>query len=388
MNILHITGEYPPYILGGLGTYVGDVAQKLYERGHTVNILVLQGDRATYNQVEEPKNTITVTRKKISLEQFSHLSNSTLLAADIIKKFDLNHFINNPPDIIHVHDWYGALWGAALKHHASIPLVVTSHLPTRAGFTYTGHSINIKLKMQLESLAFRSADIIVAPSVNVAETLEHEYNINRQAITVLSNGVDTDFFCPSQKQTQYQKKIHLVSAARLTEQKGMMYLMDIMHLLVASKLPVNLSIAGTGPLLDDLRRESKRLHIQNHVKFMGFLNKTHLRELYQDASLFINTSIYEPFGLVVLESMATGLPVISFNQGGIREIIHTGVDGILVPPTDTISMAKIITHYLQNRNELLQMRAVARKIATRYDWRHIVKKLESVYQKTITNRHI
>jgi 1,4-alpha-glucan branching enzyme len=379
MNILFITGEFPPYILGGLGTYVSDVTFQLEKNGHTVDVLVLQGDISSYNKVKKTGGSTKITRINFSPKQFEKLINKLVNKEKIIDDFNLTEFTKKHYDVIHAHDWYGALWGAALKYSTNTPLIFTSHLPTRAGFTYTGHSIEIKRKMQLESLALRAADAVVAPSNNVADTLVHEYNIPPSSIEVISNGVYTDIFHPISSKQKPSNIYHLVSAARLTEQKGMTYLLDVVKQLTDQGFPISLDVAGTGPMLSQLQKEVKRLGINKNVTFLGFMEKTALSRLFQKADLFINTSIYEPFGLVVIESMACGLPVISFSQGGIKEIIHHQKDGILVPPADTKTMTAEIIKCLRNERSLRRMRKLARTTATLYDWQRIVKKLEKMY---------
>jgi|GEM_PF-863426 len=387
MKILQITGEYPPFVLGGLGTYVEEITKRLAKRHHQIKVCVLKGESRSYNLVKDSATKgIEVIQKEFDPEVFSHLTSHINDSNNLVSKFELGEFISDPPDIIHVHDWYGTLWGASIKAQTAIPLIMTSHLPIRAGFTYTGHPISIKLKVKLEALGIRLSNKILAPSQFVANVLIDEYNANRSSVVVIPNGVDFSFFKPkSKKKKKNITQINLLAVSRLTEQKGLTYLLDVVYRLKQTHPSVHCTIVGTGPLLDQLQSECQRLKLTDNIDFAGFLQKKELREVYHNSTFFLSTSIYEPFGLVILEAMASGLPVISFDVGGIQGIINDKVDGILIPPGDTDAMAKSIMSCLEKPHVMKEISHNGLSKAKTYDWETITSSLELLYQSVISD---
>lgn len=383
MKILHITGEYPPYVLGGLGTYVEAVTSGQAQRNHEVDVCVLKGDPTEYNRRKTSyKNGIRVFGKNFNESDFNGFPDGFVGFREIINKFKINDLIDSRYDIIHFHDWYGALWGAAIRSAASIPLVMSSHLPVRSGFTYAGHPIPISLKIKFESLGVRVADRIIVPSRFVMDTLIGEYNAEEKRIAIIANGVDFKFF-ESGAKTKISNGPNLLSVSRLTEQKGIMYLLDVVGELVKTLPDLICTVVGEGPLKKQLVAESKRLKLEKNIKFVGFMDRNRLKKLYQGSTIFVSTSIYEPFGLVVLEAMASGTPVVGFNTGGMGEIISGG--GTVVTPGDTRSMADSILKTISDKNVLRKMSASGIAKAKRYDWDKVVSELELLYESTISN---
>lgn len=386
MKILHITGEYPPFVLGGLGTYVEEVTSRLAKRNHQVDVCVISGDSKNYNKVKAvKKNGIRVFKKNFREKDFNSLPNGFVGSRDIIKKFRINDLVDSHFDIIHFHDWYGALWGAAISTVTSVPLVMSSHLPVRSGFTYAGHPIPINLKVKLESLGVRVADKIVAPSRFVEDTLIGEYNAEKKRISIIPNGVDFGFFNKPYKRSE-NKGPSLLSVSRLTEQKGIMYLLDVVGELIKSTPSLICTVVGDGPQKQQLIAESKKLNLEKNIKFSGFMEKEKIRDAYRESTMFISTSIYEPFGLVILEAMATGTPCVGFDTGGVGEIMGAGKGGIVVAPGDTHSMAESILKCIGDRGMLRKMSLAGIAKAKKYDWDSVVLSLELLYESIINDK--
>jgi glycosyltransferase involved in cell wall biosynthesis len=382
MKILHITGEYPPLIQGGLGTYVYELT-KVLSKTASIEILLLKGEASKYNQIPTRKaRNISIKTRTFNKRDFENLQSSFLELDQVIKKFDLQEFVDNPPDIIHVHDWHGGLWGAVLKSILNIPLVFTSHLPSRAGFTYSGHAIPLKQKMHLENLAIRIADKIISPSAFIKDTIHSEYNCENSLIEVIENGINFELYKHEEPAfINSSSTLKLISASRLNEQKGIEYLVEIGVLLSKKNVPFHITVAGDGDLKTELASQIRDLKLEKNFSILGFLNKEKLVEKYKESNIFISTSIYEPFGLVILEAMASGLPVVSFNIGGIREIIKNAYNGVLVNPGDSKSFAKEILKLQQNNVRRKSIVKNGLETAKKYDWKIISKKITSLYEQ-------
>ena len=379
MRILHITGEFPPYFMGGLGTYVYEISRGLFSRGHEIDVLLIKGsDRAYKKELVPESGDINVIVRDFDAKSFSKFSDGVFSVDDIENEFDALEGISKRPDVVHIHDWYGVLWGSVIKRHYNVPTIMTAHLPLRSGFTYTGHPISIKVKMRLEALGFRFADVISVPSNFIARVLMNEYNVPTEKIRVIPNGVDTQYFSPQESKNKKEKVV--LSVSRITEQKGVGYLPELVQR-VTSEIPsTKFLIVGDGAVLSSLERMINSLSISDNVEFLGFISRDRLLEMYRLSDVFVSTSIYEPFGLVILEAMASGKPVAAFSLGGIKEIVRDNIDGFLVPPCRIDLLSESIVKLLSNHQLRSECGNNARKRALEYDWRNVITMLENVYK--------
>jgi len=382
MRILHITGEFPPYFIGGLSTYIYEISRRLCSRGHEIDVLVIKGSDSAYRQEWLPEcDGINVVIRDFDVKGFSKFSEGVFNVSDIEHEFDVCKSISKIPDVVHIHDWYGVLWASVIKYHYDIPTIMTAHLPLRSGFTYTGHSIPMKVKMRLEALGFRFADIIIAPSNFIARVLVSEYNVPNKKIRIIPNGIDTQYFSPSGNENKKEKVVLLVS--RMTEQKGIEYLLESARYVINEILHVKFLIVGDGPVLGSLKSMSNLLAISDNVEFLGFTPRDRLLELYRLSDIFVSTSIYEPFGLVILEAMASGTPIAAFSIGGLKEVVRDNVDGFLVPPCRIDLLSECVVKLLSNPQLRLECGNNARKRALEYDWKNVVTMLENAYKNTM-----
>lgn len=381
MKILHLTGEFPPYFIGGLGTYIYDVCKNLCNRGHEIEVLLIKGSDNAYKMEILPTfEDINVIVRDFNYQGFQKFYDGIFNVDDIENEFNVLKSLSKIPDIVHVHDWYGVLWGCIIKRHFNIPLIMTAHLPLRSGFTYTGHSIPIKAKMRIEALGFRFADLIIAPTNFVARVLMSEYNVSKEKIRVIPNGIDTKYFSPYGNENKNGKIV--LSVSRITEQKGVEFLPGF-ALDVINEMPhVKFLIVGEGPILNKIKNNRKALSIPDNLEFLGFISRDEILKLYRQSDVFISTSIYEPFGLVNLEAMATGTPVVAFSIGGIKEVVRNNIDGFLIPPWNNDLFSESIIKILSNPQLKLELGNNARKRALEFDWKNVVPLIERIYQNT------
>lgn len=381
LKILHLTGEYPPYFIGGLGTYIYEICKNQYNRGHEIEVLLIKGNDSAYKQeLLSSSEDIDVTVRDFDYRGFSKYCDGVFNVSDIEHEFNVLKSISRIPDIVHVHDWYGVLWGCVLKRNYNIPLVMTAHLPLRSGFTYTGHPIPTKIKMRLEALGFRLADMIIAPTNFIARVLMSEYNVFDEKIQIVPNGIDTQYFSPNGNENKNEKIV--LSVSRITEQKGVEFLPELAQSVI-NKIPqVKFLIVGEGPILNKLENISKTLSISDNIEFSGFIPRNKLLELYRQAEIFVSTSIYEPFGLVNLEAMASGNPVVAFSIGGIKEVVRNNMDGFLVPPWSVDLLSESIIKLLSNSKLRLEYGNNARKRALEFDWKNVTSQLDDAYKHT------
>lgn len=382
--MLHFTGEFPPYFSGGLATYVSAVTSRLAE-AHEVDVVLLKGDEEQYQDVSSPNTDVSLTVSEFDPERLQRFEGTWIdptEASEMITEVSADAY-----DVVHVHDWYGVFGALAATAGTDVPIVVSSHLPLRSGFTYSGHPVSRRTKLKTEALGFRIADRVLAPSRFVARVLRREYEVARERIEVVPNGVDTSGYVPDDRTpSEPADVVRVVTVGRLTEQKGIPYLLDAVATL-PDDVDVEVTVVGAGPRRESLETSCAELGLADVVTFTGFVPGAELRAAYREAHLFAFPSIYEPFGLVVLEAMASGLPVVAFDAGGVREIVRDGTDGHLVTPGDAGAFGSALTELAGDDEQRAEMSRRARERAETFDWERTVTGLETIYDAAVSGEH-
>ncbi|KAJ5114273.1 hypothetical protein NUU61_000032 [Penicillium alfredii] len=194
----------------------------------------------------------------------------------------------------------------------------------------------------------------------------------------LGRGVDTALFTPVQRDNIYRQQIApegeiiLICVCRIAPEKGFEFLAHVARRLAADKIPFKLLIVG-GNRNPAVENKVQRLFhgVQHHVIFTGFLTGAALARAYASADLFLHCSITETFGLVVLEAMASGLPVIARDQGGPSDIIRHGETGYLVPPRDLEGFTSLVREMSGDVIRRGAMATAARQYADDTTWERI-----------------
>ena len=152
---------------------------------------------------------------------------------------------------------------------------------------------------------------------------------------------------------------------------------------------LSLIIVGEGPLKQSLMNKVIRLGLQNRIHFMGFVDQETLVAIYRSADVFVIPSLYEPFGIVALEAMASGVPVVSSDVGGLSEIVENAVTGLKVPPGDPQLLASAIRQVLgvPSLCEFLKINGYEYALK-RYDWDLVAEKTLQTYMRSITQKRI
>lgn len=205
-------------------------------------------------------------------------------------------------------------------------------------------------------------------------------------IDIIPHGVDIQRFTPQiSNEIDLKKKLGIqgpiiLSVQRLHSRKGLNYLIDAIPI-VLEKIPsTQFIIVGKGPEKTNLENKIKNLGIENNVKLVGFVIDSELPMYYAYCNLFVLHSIYEAFGIVLLEAMASKKPVISTMVGGIPEVVQNGKSGILVPPKNATALATAIIKLLSDSKRAKEMGQYGRKLTEiEFNWDIIAKKYLEMY---------
>jgi len=233
----------------------------------------------------------------------------------------------------------------------------------------------------------RSCDATFAPSIDTINTLQ-SHGIDR--LKLWSRGVDCQLFTPEKRHSNVRERyginepILLLYVGRIAPEKDIHTLSAIMRTLPESaKKRVHWLVVGDGPLLPELRGQ-----VPSNVTFTGYKQGDELAQLYASADIFVFPSSTETFGNVVLEAMASGLPVIAANAGGVKEIVVPNHTGVLCEPGHPESFVREICNYIDSPQRLASLGIEARQVALTRSWEAIFDELLGNYLQIIDSHRI
>ncbi len=229
------------------------------------------------------------------------------------------------------------------------------------------------------SLAFRGSRAIVVNSHDVAHYIVRHYRAPRDRIRVVYNGIDIERFHPGPAPAQAPGSI--VTVGRLVEQKNHALFLRAAAALTQEGARVRFAIVGDGPLRAALEAAARRLGIEERVRFLG--ERSDVEKVLRGASQFWLTSRWEGMPNVVLEAMASGVPVLATDVGGVRELVRDGIDGFVLPPDDAVGLAQHAQALLADPTRLTKFKVAARARAETFATPHMVDALARLYEEVL-----
>ncbi len=380
-----ITWEYPPRIVGGLAIHCKGLAEGLARNGHKVDVITVGYDLPEYENI----NGVNVYRvKPISHPNF--LTWTLFMAEEMEKKLGILGIDNY--DVIHCHDWMTHFVGANLKHACKMPYVQSIHSTEigRCGGLYSDDSRAIHT---IEYLSTYESCQVITVSYSLKEEVCNIFKTPEDKVKVIYNGIDPWEFDIDMSQDEilnFRRSIGvqddekmILFVGRLTYQKGVEYLIRAIPKIL-EKHNVKLVIAGSGDMRNYLEDLSYQLNIRHKVIFLGFVSKEMLKKLYKSSDIVVIPSVYEPFGIVALEAMASGTPVVVSSVGGLKEIIKHEYNGVWVYPKNPDSIAWGVDRVLSDPNFRDYIVKNAKKdVYEKYSWDNIAKETVNVYKIAI-----
>jgi len=296
-----------------------------------------------------------------------------------------------PPDLVHSHFWMSGLAALAGARDLGVPVVHTYHALGTVKRRHQGaDDTSPPQRIDAEMVIGRSVDAIIATCGDeVSELLRMK--IPRPVARVVPCGVDTDLFTPSSKNPGRPAHPRLLSLGRVVPRKGVETIIQALSNVKGAELVV----AG-GPFPDGLdadpevtrlRAEAERAGVADRVRFLGRVPREEVPALIRSAHLTVCVPWYEPFGMVALESMACGVPVIASAVGGQKETVVNGVTGVLVPPRHPTALTRALRRLLDD--PLLRTAygiAGADRARSRYGWPRIARETLAAYTRVLAAR--
>jgi len=386
--------EYPPVHCGGLGVACQGIVRGLLDHGAHVTLVLPHGDAQEENV--DVRNSVdggmrmlkapTVLQPYAGATVAESFQLNTGTAMNALYGPDLGNAVEQfteqavaltadcEPDVVHAHDWMTFGAGIRAARHHRRPLVAHVHATEldRTDF----HPCQWIYDRERHSLL--QAECVIAVSQYTRALLVREYGIPESKIRVVHNALPQNVSPTMQKTTDVHRRHPLVLfLGRLTVQKGAHQFLEAAKLVADFRSDVQFVIAGDGDLLPELMHKMCVLGLQDRVVFAGKVTSPEAMTLYQKASCFVMPSVSEPFGLVALEAIANGTPVILSRQSGAAEVVH---NAFVVDYWDTEKMADCILTIIREEPLRRQMRAEAPHILSRLTWKNQAAQILSVYR--------
>lgn len=382
MRVLMLTWEYPPNQVGGLGRHVAGLSRALAEQGQEVHVLT-RGEEG-----EERDGRVWVHRTNpYSLPNLDFpIWVLQMNVAFLERAIGLGRRYG-PFHLLHAHDWLVAFCGRALKHAWRLPLVATIHA-TEAGRNQGLHNDLQRYISGVEWWLTYEAWRVIVCSRHMRREVQDLFQLPDDKVKVIPNAVG-DEPLPVVEPGFRERYAHpaekiVFFVGRLVREKGAQVLLEAAPTILAACPNAKFIIAGEGPLKQSLAEQAAALGIAPKVYLTGYIDDATLLKLYQCAAVSVFPSLYEPFGIVALEAMAAGTPVVVSDTGGLGEIVRHAETGLKALPGNAFSLANQITYLLQHEERAREMAARAKEVVKRlYNWPIMASLTLQVYQEVL-----
>lgn len=369
-KILMFTWEFPPNVVGGLSSHVYGLSRELVMLGIEVYVVTAYKDNILE---EEIMNGVFVYRVKPLNERdesfLSWIGGLNLSMA--MKGIELAEKIKF--DLVHVHDWLSGACGIALKECLSVPLLTTIHA------TEHGRNGGIYNEMQRfihekeKQLTLESDQLIVCSEYMLKEILSL-FNIGQEKMVIIPNGIEpnVNFVHSKMLFPEWKGKSIIFSIGRMVQEKGFETMIQAASLVKKQELNLHFIVAGKGPMLERYRSRIKREDLEEQISFIGYISEEEKNAYLLQSEMTVFPSLYEPFGIVALESMNLGRPTIVSNIGGLRGIVQHMKTGLLIVPGDAENLLEQINYLLLNPQKAKEIGSKGKQMVERYyGWKHI-----------------
>lgn len=380
---------------GGMNVYVRELARELGRSGIDVDIFTRRSD-PNYPQIQQISERVRLIQIEAGpavhlppTALFPYVSEFSRRVGRFAERAQLQY------DVLHTHYWLSAAAALPLARAWDVPHITMFHTVERlkdqqyGSTSSTNHEAAVRIEH--EGRIASAVDRITVSTENEGEQLRRLYGLPPCHMAVIPCGVDLRLFTPATATSRLaaQRSLALddgqptlLFVGRLDPIKGLDLLLESLSLM---RTPARLLIIGGNPdddpELDRLREYAAALGLARRVQFPGALPQQHLRSYYHAADAVVVSSRYESFGLVAVEALASGTPVVSSAAGGLTSIVQDGVNGLLVRWRDPRAFAERLDEVLTDTVLRSRLAANARASVERFGWQHIGDDVRALYQE-------
>lgn len=391
-RVLILSWEYPPVVEGGLARHVCKLAENLVAQGTEVHVLTRGDESMEEENVQEGVfvHRVREPARPRDLAEFvtwiEHM-NADMLAAgvELGDRYDF--------DLVHGHDWLVAVACDHLANRFHRPLVMTIHATE-----YGRHQGWVEEHPQswingVERWITGRADRVITCSHYMRGHVADIFELDESRVTVIPNGIDPLDLQPVDDLEQLRAEFAapgeqlVLLVGRLVYEKGFQLALEALPPIIERVGNVRFLVAGSGTHEEELKEQAEQLGLMEHGTFMGWIGDDVLHSLYRIADLCVVPSLYEPFGLVALEAMASGCPCIVADTGGLREVVPAGEKvGLRFNGGDPEHLGVMIERMLTDDELRERLIAEASEHVLSFDWADVARQTSRLYGETIAAR--
>jgi glycogen(starch) synthase len=395
-RVLMLSWEYPPVIEGGLARHVRKLAEALTREGLGLDVLTRGLGEGLETVSGGPPSSPGVRVIRVpeprwprDLDRFvgwvERMNEDMLAAGEALAE-------ENAYALVHGHDWLVAHASATLAERLEVPYVTTIHATEHGrhqGWVQEPPQSHIH---GVERWMAHRAERVIVCSYYMRGHVADIFDIDERRVAVIPNGIDPRDLRPvadlqalrREFASPHEKLVLLVG--RLVYEKGFQLALDALPDVIAEVGNVRFLVAGSGTHEAELKQQAERLGLTGHGSFLGWIGDDVLHSLYRICDLCVVPSIYEPFGLVALEAMASGCPCIVADTGGLREVVPTGERvGLRFNGGDAEHLGVMIERLLVDRALRDRLVMEASEHVLRFDWDDVARRTRTIYSSLVAN---
>jgi D-inositol-3-phosphate glycosyltransferase len=369
---------------GGQNVHVAELSAAMSRRGHEVLVYTRRDDPdlpdrvrapAGYTVVHVPAGPPTILPKDFLLEHMGEFG-----------EFLADQWLTERPDVAHAHFWMSGIATRSATRMRQVPMAQTFHALGVVKRRHQGQQdTSPPERLQLEERLARETDWVAATCTDEVFELVR-LGRPRSRTAVIPCGVDLHHFTPDGPRWPRTKRRRVVAVGRMVPRKGFETLIEAMPSVPGAELLIVGGPAASG-LADDpeaarLAGLVKDLGVEDRVRLCGSVSRSEMPAVLRSADVVACTPWYEPFGIVPVESMACGVPVLASAVGGMLDTVVDGATGKLVPPRDSRACADALCEMVADPARLAEWGAAGRRRAeSRYSWDRIASDTLKMYQR-------
>jgi glycogen(starch) synthase len=385
MKVCLLSWEFPPRIVGGIARHVFGLAKALAKTGIDVGVVTLDfPGTPSYEEVEGFK----VYRSKTEVGHpnfltwtflFNHFLEKQLAVAN--NDFDF--------DLIHIHDWLVAPAGIGFKHLLNKPLVCTMHSTEHGRSSLHGPDSYMIDGMEWWA-CYEPARVIVTSNSMKGEVCGH-FHVPGEKVDVIPNAIEVEKYAIGVDRWEVRRRFGVgdneklvLYVGRLMPQKGIEYLIRAIPRISWRFPEAKFVIVGEGWMRSHLEWLANQSGQRWRINFTGFISDNDLVALTKSADVMVVPSVYEPFGIVALEGMAAGVPVVASQVGGLAEVVEHDKTGVYAYARSPDSIAWGVERVLSDRGyrDWLVKNAYE-TVKSRFSWEAVARQTVDVYKKVL-----
>ena len=395
MKVLLFSWEYPPHIDGGLGQHVKELTPALLEADPNLVLHIITPTFAG-ETTREAAGRLVVHRVQVSAPSEQRYFEDVKWANVSLGQAALEVVeAEGGFDLMHVHDWPVSFASFVVQDAYALPLLSTIHATERGRYRGELHGdLSRAIDWAERQLVERSQAVITCSDAMKNEVTLY-FGVPGDRVVVIPNGVDASRFDAlramdlTEFRAQYARPDEKIifHVARLVYEKGADLLVEAAPRVLNRVPEAKFVIAGRGPLLDTLRRRVHEMSLGDKILLSGFVSDDDRDRLYVAADVCVFPSRYEPFGIVALESMAAGTPVVVSDVGGLGSVVESGRTGFTAYPENIDSLADAIVRVLHDTVTSARLAEQALEVVQeRMTWPVIAHQTVASYHDLVSRR--